>query len=161
MTSSSRPFRIRPASPARLARLATASLGALVLFTPSFAQAAWDQGKATEIAKQLSSTAEKFYNDMYEASPQSLGMPAAMEGGDAHYEFLDRLRLLRSETRELADELAKGEGAKKTKPVYERIGELNRDLIEYSTELMLDEPVPSDMAKFESLVKQLGSYYAD
>lgn len=119
--------------------------------------ASWEQARVTGIAENLAKAVDALYDLEYKA-PQAFTSGFA-GGGNAHHEFMDRLRRLRHETRHLASSLEKGASAQATRGSVRHIKELNDDLARYGRMIEFVNPVLNQFAAFEDLFRQLTPYY--
>jgi hypothetical protein len=117
---------------------------------------AWDQARVAEIAAKLPETTERLYTAAYEQGAGGLQMGP----GDSHHEFRDNARLLHSESMHLAAALKKGGGRDETKHAFQRIAEINRDLIEFGRRTFQTNPILNEFAAVEDLIRQLAPYYS-
>ena len=121
------------------------------------AQQAWDQQKVTQIASQLAEAVSGVYNE-FRKQPEST--IASMQAS-ARYRLQDELRLLESETRELARQLKSGEGLDATQPIYDRIGVTARDARENARRQLTVESIQKRVDRAEELWAQLTPYYTN
>lgn len=128
----------------------------LILATPAAAElAAWDQARATSIAKQLADAADAWEQQVRDQPGGQIG------SGDAQEEFglAHKAVALREQTRALAGHLEKGEGQEQTRDYYRDVKELMDDTDRTAQRAELDEPVMDAWAKLISLQRQLAPYY--
>ena len=126
--------------------------------TPTLAvQQPWDQQKVTQIASQLAEAVSGVY-DEFRMQP---AITIASMQANARYKLQDELRLLESETRELARQLKSGEGLDATQPIYDRIGGVAREAREYARKQLVVEPVQKRVDRAEELWAQLTPYYTN
>ena len=149
----------RSSSRVKLSLAAIAVFVGVAWHTPVWAAPTtpWDQARVAGIAERLAEAADKLYDQEYKA-PQSY-TPGTFGGGNAHHEFMDRLRRLKHETHHLASSLEKGASAKATRGSVEHIEELNDALTEYGRMIESVDPVLNQLAAFESLIRQITPYY--
>lgn len=141
---------------ARTVALALATCSVFAFVTPAFAElAAWDQARATSIARQLADSADAWEQQVRDQPGGQVG------SGDAQQVFgLDQKAVaLREQTRALAGHLEKGEGQAKTKDYYRDVKELMDDTDQLAQRAELEEPVMDAWAKLIDLQRQLAPYY--
>jgi hypothetical protein len=128
---------------------------AVIAFSHAAAEpsAKWDQARVAGIAENLSKAASALYDAEYKAPYGSRG---GMMGG---HDFMDALRMLRQETKHLADALSKSASMDATIGSVRRIKELNDDLAEYGKHMPFVNPVMDKVAAFEDLIRQIMPYY--
>ncbi len=98
---------------------------------PDVQPAKWNQERVTAIAVELASAVDGL-REAVRASPVGRTLGSGQE--NAMLRLTDRLRLLKNESRHLANELKAGSGREETRPVYERVGEV--------AALVLQQPQP-------------------
>ncbi len=117
--------------------------------------AKWDQDRAEKISGNLATAAGELYRAMRKMPP-----PTAGTGQNAGwYRALDRVRLIRSESKHLAAALKDGKGYDQTHPVWQRLMSLVRDAREEGRKLFLAEPIMDKIAATGDQLRQLAPYY--
>jgi len=86
-------------------------------------RAAWDQARVTAIAADLSSATDNLYDAFYKLPP-----PSVAQQGKFYYSIKQKLRVLKNETRHLANELKQGGTLDSTLPTYQNIQQLRRSV---------------------------------
>lgn len=117
--------------------------------------AAWDQARATAIAKQLADAANAWDLAIREQPGGEIG------SGDAQQQFglLQKAEALREQTRALADHLAAGKGYDKTRDEYRSLKETIDYTEEQAQRAELDDPTMAAWSKVTSLQRQIAPYY--
>jgi hypothetical protein len=141
---------------ARTLLLGLATSSALVLATPAAAQlAAWDQARVTSIGKQLADAADAWELAIREQPGGEIG------SGDADQQFglVNKARVIREQSRALADHLAKGDGYDKTRDLYRDLKEVMDDTEVIAQRSELDEPTMDAWSKLVDLQRQIAPYY--
>ena len=118
----------------------------------------WDQAAVTALGVQLANNVESVYDGAYK---DPTGGDVPWFEGAPHYQFMDRLRLLRGEAKHFKALLKKGGGRDATFPVVKRINELHDDIVEDSLEIhiSLDKPTPDRLAELKKLIVEINAYY--
>jgi len=139
--------------------LAWATAAALTLAPTSIfaAQQPWDQREVTQIASKLAEAVSGVRDEFRKQPPITI----ASLHLNARYRLEDELRLLESETQELAHQLKSGEGLDATRPIYDRIGSLARDARENARKQLVVEQVQKRVDRAEELWAQLTPYYTN
>ncbi len=118
--------------------------------------AKWNQERVTAIATDLAKAVEQLRKAVRD-SPVGKTVGSGQE--NAMLRMNDRLRLLRTETRYLASELQNGVGREGTLSVYERVGNLARDVREEARKMFLPEPIMDAIAGAGATWSRLTPYY--
>jgi hypothetical protein len=118
--------------------------------------AAWDQERATAIAKELAEESKHVYDAFYKMSMRS-GAPVG-EGYEIH-QLKDTLRLLKNETHHLASALEKGSGHDETLSVYKRLMELVHDARRDIQRIYTEKSLLDAIAKAGDTLRRLEPYY--
>ena len=116
---------------------------------------AWDQAKVTALAKQLEEKSKALYDSFYKQPPPQLG------SGHSHdYRRLKQeVRRIKSEARELANALAKGEGREDTLPIYEQLMEIVRSARDNARRVFTTQDVQARAGDVRQVLNQLAPYY--
>jgi len=140
----------------RLAVLTAIFAAFSLLPTAGLAQTkAWDQAAVTALAEEL----HEAVKGLREAVRRSNDPSIASGQASSNYRLLDDLRLIRNETRHLADELKAGAGRDATLPVVERIEEIRRDAANEARRIMLQKPTPERIAAARGVLEKIKPYY--
>jgi hypothetical protein len=128
-----------------------------LLFAPSARGelAAWDQTQVTALAKQLTTGTDALYDTFVKQPPPNLG---SMQSHSYH-RLKQMVRLLRSEARELASSLEKGEGREQTLPLYENLMQLTRSARDEAARVFVAHDVGERAATVRGVLNRLGPYY--
>ena len=129
----------------------------LALASPASAAAPvkWDQEKAAAIAFQLYEGVDSLYDTLYKQ-----GSSGRLASGGLDYNRLkDRVRVMRSESRHLANELKKGKGHDETVHAFERLMQLVRDARELANSLFLEEPTIAKIKAARKSLDEIARYY--
>jgi hypothetical protein len=116
---------------------------------------AWDQAKVTEIAKQLTSATQDLYDTFYKQLPPTAGSGQSKE----FYRLKQVTRIMKTEARELAEQLGKGAGHDETLPSYESLMENVRRARELGARIFATEDLKQKATAVRGLLNQLGPYY--
>jgi hypothetical protein len=116
---------------------------------------AWDQAKVAEIAKQLVSATQDLYDTFYKQIPPTAGSGQSRE----FYRLKQVTRIMKTEARELSEQLGKGEGHDQTLPSYESLMEMVRTARELGARVFATEDLKQKAAAVRGLLNQLGPYY--
>jgi hypothetical protein len=128
-----------------------------LLALPALADlAAWDQTRATGIAKQLADASDAFE----EAVRKEPGLADVGSGtGETGFGLGQNARLLKEHSRALAGHLEKGKGQGDTKNEWGAVKEAADDVSERAERKELGEPTLDAWAKVADLMRQLAPYY--
>jgi len=116
---------------------------------------AWDQAKVTDVAKQLVSATQELYDTFYKQIPPTAGSGQSRE----FYRLKQVTRVMKTEARELAGQLEKGEGHDETLPSYESLMEMVRTARELGARIFATEDLKRKATAVRGLLNQLGPYY--
>ena len=116
---------------------------------------AWDQAKVSEIAKQLVSATQDLYDTFYKQLPPTTGSGQSRE----FYRLKQVTRIMKTEARELAGQLEKGEGHDQTLPSYESLMEMVRKARELGARIFATEDLKQKATAVRGLLNQIGPYY--
>jgi hypothetical protein len=117
--------------------------------------AAWDQAKVTAIAKQLVPATQDLYDTFYKQLPPTAGSGQNRE----FYRLKQVTRVMKTEARELAEQLEKGSGHEETLPSYESLMQLVRTARELGARIFATEDLKQKATAVRGLLNQLGPYY--
>ena len=132
------------------------ALGTGVPPPPDVKPAKWNQERVTAIAVELAQQVDEL-REAVRASPVGKTIGSGQE--NAMLRLNDRLRLLKNESRHLANELKAGQGRDATLPVYERVGNLARDAREEARKMFLPEPIMAKIVGAGAAWSRLTPYY--
>ena len=116
---------------------------------------AWDQARVTVLASELSASVKDLRTAVRQTGPRSLG---SMQSRKFH-QFADKLRLIQSESRYLASELAEGEGLEDTLPAYRHLRLLVRDARELAQHLYIEQGTQDRIDAARQKLDELAAYY--
>jgi hypothetical protein len=118
--------------------------------------AAWDQARATGIAKQLADATDAFEQAVRkEPGLGDVGSGSAESG----FGVGQKARVLKEQSRMLAGHLEKGKGHDDTKNAWRGLKEVADDVTEDAQKNELSEPTLDAWAKVADLMRQLAPYY--
>ncbi len=118
---------------------------------------AWDQARVTDQAGEFAAAAKKVRR-----TARRLGNPSvATMKARTHHAFMDSLRLIESESRHLASELASGEGLDATLSIYRRLRTLIRDAREQARKLPIPQDLNADIDAARTKLQMLAAYYPE
>jgi hypothetical protein len=138
--------------------LATLVVHALVIgyAVPARAElAAWDQAKVTALAKELVTNAKALYDTFYKQPTPQVGSGQ----GQDYRRLKQEVRRVRTEARELADTLAKGEGREDTLPIYEHLMVVVRSARDSARRVFTTQDVQNRASEVRQVLNQLSPYY--
>lgn len=140
-------------------RFVAPAVGALVaLLVSSVARAelaAWDQAKVAGLAKELVAASESLYDTFYKQPTQNIGSGQAA----AFQRLKQKVRRIKTEARQLSDDLAKGDGREETTPSYEDLMQTVRDAREEARGVFSGQDVVAKATAARDVLNQLGPYY--
>jgi hypothetical protein len=116
---------------------------------------AWDQAKVSEIAKQLVTATQDLYDTFYKQLPPTVGSGQNKE----FYRLKQVTRVMKTEARELAGQIEKGEGHDQTLPSYESLMEMVRKARELGARIFATEDLKQKATAVRGLLNQIGPYY--
>jgi hypothetical protein len=116
---------------------------------------AWDQAKVSEIAKQLVAATQDLYDTFYKQLPPTVGSGQNKE----FYRLKQVTRVMKTEARELAGQIEKGEGHDQTLPSYESLMEMVRKARELGARIFATEDLKQKATAVRGLLNQIGPYY--
>jgi hypothetical protein len=139
--------RLVPVYAAVLLSLAPASAGAEL--------APWDQGKVTGIANQLESAAQDLYDTFYKQPVPTVGSGQAR----SYQRLKQKIRGIRTQARQLAGDLEKGEGLEATLPAYEDVMQMVHSARDDARKVFTTKDVEEKATVVREQLNQLGPYY--
>jgi hypothetical protein len=136
--------------------LASVPIALLLCAPPARAElAAWDQAKVGALAKELEATTSALYDTFVKQPTPGLGSMQSR----TYYRLKQEVRRIRSEARELAGSLEKGEGHEQTQPIYESLMQLVREARDDARQVFTTRDVEERAAAVRAVLNQLGPYY--
>lgn len=137
----------RLALAAALAALGTAHAGAEL--------AAWDQARATALARELVAATNALYDAFYK-QPQPAGTPRSARD---YHRLKQDLRRIQNEARGLAADLERGEGPEETLPAFEDLMVTVRWARERAQSLFTTRDVQERASAVRAILNQLAPFY--
>jgi hypothetical protein len=132
------------------------SLGlALAAGAETAQKAQWEQDQVAAAARKLADAVKDLREEVRRQGDPGL----ASAQSRAWHRFKDDLRLIESESKELASELAAGRGHDETLPMFERLEMLVRDAREEGRSLMIMKPVQDRIDAARAALNALEPYY--
>jgi len=128
---------------------------ALSASTASAELAPWDQAKVTGLAKQLVETTQDLYDTFYK---QPTPTAASMQSR-TYYQLKQKVRGIRMNARNLANDLKKGADREGTLPIYDSLMQLVRSAREDARKVFTSADVAEKAAAARAVLNQLGPYY--
>ena len=110
----------------------------------------------TAIAADLAEAVDQL-RDAFRDSPVGKTIGSGQEA--AQLRMRDRLRLLKNESRFLANSLKEGAGREETLSVYERVGTLARDAREEARKMFLPQQLMDKVVQAGAAWRRLTPYY--
>ena len=117
---------------------------------------AWDQQKATSAAQSLASSLDGLRTALRQQPSTSL---APGSGSRSIHRLRDRLRLMESEPKQLAQQLGEGRSRDETFPIFERINLIRRDAVEQAQRMFIQKPVMEQIEAARGPLKELAGFY--
>jgi hypothetical protein len=117
----------------------------------------WDQAKLTILTKQLATTAKELRSEFGKQPVPETGSKESR----AYHLVSDDLRLMESESAELAARIARGASADESYPVYRRMRNLITDARADASEMTFPHPVQEKIEEARGILIQLDPYYGD
>jgi hypothetical protein len=114
--------------------------------------APWDQAKVTALAQQLVPATQDLYDTFYKQPPPAVGQKE-------FYRLKQVTRVMKTEARELANGLEKGEGHDPTEPSYQSLMEMVDKARELGARIFATEDLKRKATGVRELLNQLGPYY--
>jgi hypothetical protein len=137
----------------KLALLGLAAVVPMLFARPAGADLAkWDQARVTGIAKQLASACDTWLLRVRQQSGTEIG-PEDAPG------MIESARVLREQSRSLADHLAKGKGYEETRNLYRSLKEIADDTEVQSRRRALGAPTLDAWAAVADPLRQIAPYY--
>lgn len=115
----------------------------------------WKQEEVTAIAGQLQQATSELYDAFYRQPTQGIGSGRSR----AYLELKQQLRRIRTEARQLASNLEKGEGHDETLPIYRNLMEEVRSAQENARRVYSTSPVIDKANATRELLDRLSSHY--
>jgi hypothetical protein len=116
--------------------------------------ATWNQAEVAALGKELETAADALYDTFINKPPPTLGSMQT-----TYYRLKQEVRVLRSEARELAGSLEKGEGREQTLPIYDHLMQLVRIARDDAARTFNTQDVGQRAAAVRGVLNQLGPYY--
>jgi hypothetical protein len=117
----------------------------------------WDQAKLTILPQQLATAATELRRDFAE---QPVPEPGSKQSR-AYHLVSDDLRLMESESAELAARIAKGASADESYPVYRRMRNLITDARADASTMTVPHSLQEKIEEARGILIQLDPYYGD
>jgi hypothetical protein len=143
----------------RSSTLLAASVAALVcsIALPATADlAAWDQARATTIAKGLAKACDDF-DQTVRKQPGLADVGAG--SAEAGFSLGHSSRALREQSLALSDHLEKGKSHDQTKNEWRTLKEVSDDIAESGRHTPLEDPLLAAWSKVQDQMRQLAPYY--
>ena len=119
------------------------------------ATTAWDQAKATQLARQLATSSSELYDTFYKQP-----VPNAASGqARAYHKLKDQVRRIRTEARQLARNLEKGEGRVETQGNFDFLMQVVRAAEDNARKVFSTAPVREKADAARAVLAQLAPYY--
>jgi hypothetical protein len=117
----------------------------------------WDQAHVSSLAKQLQEATQALYDAFYKQPPPQRGSGQARE----YQRLKHEIRRVRIEARQLATQLAEGEGREETLPGYEDLMQTVRSAEDHARRVFSTSDVQAKAAVARMLVDQIRPYYEE
>jgi len=117
---------------------------------------AWDQRKATAAAQSLASSLDGLRTALRQQPSTSM---APGTGSRSLNRLRDRLRLMESESKQLAQQLGEGRSRDETFPIFERINLIRRDAAEQGQRMFIQKPVMEQIESARGPLADLAGLY--
>jgi hypothetical protein len=117
--------------------------------------AAWDQEKVTGIAKQLDAASRELYDAFYKQPVPTVGSAQTR----AYQRLKHDIRLIRTQARQLARDLERGEGMESTQPGFEELMSRVRSARDEAPKIFTTKDVADKAAAAREQLNALGPYY--
>lgn len=118
---------------------------------------AWNQGKVAALTQQLANSAAEIRRDFGKQPVPEVGSKESR----AYLIVSDDLRLIESESAELAARVAKGASAEESYPIYRRMGNLISDLRADTLNQPLPQSVQEEIDRARGMLIKIDPYYGD
>lgn len=116
---------------------------------------AWDQAKVGALTQQLADSMRDLRREFRQQPTPNIGSMQSR----AHLSLDDNLRLIESESRELAGRVARGASQEESFPVYRRMWMLIRDARQDARRLMIQQGMQDRIARAREILVELDAYY--
>src|SRR5262249_30195773 len=129
-----------------------------VLTSASLARAqatAWDQAKVTDLAGQLSKATSELYDAFYKQPVPNVASGQAR----AYQKLKGQVRRIKTDARELSDNLGKGEGRVETQGNFDFLMQVVRAAEDNAKKTFNTTPVREKADAARAVLAQLGPYY--
>lgn len=117
--------------------------------------AAWDQAKATSLAKELVPAAKALEDSFRKQPPPTVGSGQSRD----YHRLRQVIRHLRQEATALADDLGEGSGMEATLPSYESLMTSVRDAREIGARIFASQEIKERASAAREILNQLSPYY--
>jgi hypothetical protein len=117
----------------------------------------WDQGKVAVLTRQFANTAAEIRRDFGKQPVPAVGSKESR----TYLILSDDLRLIESESGELAERIAKGASADESYPIYRRMGNLISDLRADAVDQTFPPPLQEKIERARAMLIELDPYYGD
>jgi len=118
---------------------------------------AWDQGKVADLTRQLANAAAEIRRDFGKQPVPEAGSKESR----AYLMVSDDLRLIESESGELAARVAKGASADESYSIYRRMGNLISDLRADTLNQPFPQSMQEEIHRAREMLSELDPYYGD
>jgi hypothetical protein len=123
--------------------------------TPAAGLTPWNQARATEIARQLSTAADAWQLAVRRENDDRLGSGSAEEG----FKLTQKAQVVSEQARSLAGHLEAGEGREQTLDPFRSLKEVMDDAQQDQERSELDQSTIAAWAKLTGLLHQIKPYY--
>jgi hypothetical protein len=117
--------------------------------------AAWDQAQVTALSKELVQAT----NDLYETFRKQPEPSIGSTHPQAYYRLKQFVRILRSESQQLAGSLERGEAREQTLAIYDNLMQLTRSAREDAGKVFVAHDVGDRASVVRGVLNRLGPYY--
>jgi hypothetical protein len=115
----------------------------------------WDQAKVTGIANQLVSAAQDLYDTFYKQPVPTIGSGQAR----SYQRLKQKIRGIRTQAKQLAGDLEKGEGLEATLPAYEDVMQMVHSARDDARKVFTTKDVEEKATAVRERLNALGPYY--
>jgi hypothetical protein len=115
----------------------------------------WDQARVTELAKQLQQATQALYDTFYKQPTPQRGSGLSRE----YQRLKHEVRRVRVEARQLATQLAGGEGHDETLPSYEDLMQTVRRAQDHARRVFSTSDVQDRAEAVRAILDQIRPYY--